>query len=80
MCLCKCNRASLHFYMCFHKARPYKALANTVLSIETGAGMQAQHWAAFLRAGCGLTPTKFPKQSNQEGGIVGGRSVLSCLK
>lgn len=60
-CWCMCYCAFLHLCVCFHKARPYKALTIIVLSIDIGAGVEAQDWAAFLRAGCGLTPTKFPK-------------------
>lgn len=44
--------------VCFHKARPYKALNVIVLSIDIGAWVSAQDCAAFLRAGCGLSPTK----------------------
>ena len=47
--------------VCFHKVRPYKALTIIVLSIDFGAWVYTQDSTACLKAGCGLTPTKFPK-------------------
>lgn len=58
--------------VCFHKARPYKALNVIVLSIDIGAWVSAQDCAAFLRAGCGLSPTKL-----EEGTVRGLEMVLT---
>lgn len=51
----------LQLCVCFHRVRPYKALTIIVLSIDFGAWVYTQDSATCLKAGCGLTPTKFPK-------------------